>query len=747
MLTPDKPIETAEEDLLGRSSFATSFGDAIIDYRFKDSIAIGLFGPWGSGKTSIVNMAMEHVVSVSELNDKANPPIIVRFNPWNFSNENQLIAQFFRQLSAALKKPDNTPLIIDVGDKIERYATLLLPISIVAGPQGPAVVGTAVVIGRATKEAGRWWRKKKQPESSDLHEPESSDLHDAREELNGLLRNQPQKIIVILDDIDRLNNTEVRQIFQLVKSLADFPNTVYVLAFDKTVVINALSEEQRDGLQYLEKLIQVHWDVPLISQQTVEQLLFAQLESVFEATPPAIWDKDYWSNIYTRGLNAFFRNLRDVTRYVNSLQFSFSLVNEEVNGVDFFALTALQVFTPALYDKVRDNKDLFAGAANYLDDAKTIENRKMQFDELFDEAMRTTEKVQSLQKQLKDLLQLLFPKLKSLNGSAYYAENWLNDWRKACRVCHPDFFDRFFALSLRKGELSQSEMRAVLALAHNLELFSKALEKLNNEGKSAHFVRFLKDYTDDETRIPLSHISTIVMALLDIGDSFRQREAFFDIPISSAISFRVGELASRLPTQDARFGMLKRAVEYATHSLYTIVALIIDQRIEHGKSETKDNVKPMEAWTINEHQLEELEQLMCSKVAEWAARDKLLRHRMSCTILYIWDRWCPSTNAQGFAKRIMHTDQGLLQLIAGCTLPPRTFYIRNFAPNASWEIDPETLGGLVSLEDIEPIIRKIAAARPENLDERTEKALQTLLMYFENENYRNEFQSLRRSGS
>jgi predicted KAP-like P-loop ATPase len=107
------------------------------------------------------------------------------------------------------------------------------------------------------------------------------------------------------------------------------------------------------------------------------------------------------------------------------LRFSFSRVNEEVSAVDFFAITALQVFTPALYDEVRDNKDLFAGVF-YDFNKKTLDDVKPQFDAVLDEAMGGSERAQSLQKPLMDLLRLLFPKLESLFGFSNYGEDWLN---------------------------------------------------------------------------------------------------------------------------------------------------------------------------------------------------------------------------------------------------------------------------------------------------------------------------------
>jgi len=122
MFDPDKPIQSQKEDILDRASFAQSLGDAILKYKEKDSIVIGLFGAWGSGKTSIVNMALKRVQSVTNSEHK---PVIVNFNPWNFSDQNQLIGQFFDQLSSTLGRKDCAQRCKRVGGEIKHVVLIL----------------------------------------------------------------------------------------------------------------------------------------------------------------------------------------------------------------------------------------------------------------------------------------------------------------------------------------------------------------------------------------------------------------------------------------------------------------------------------------------------------------------------------------------------------------------------------------------------------------------------------------------
>ena len=80
MFETDEPIKEFKEDLLNRTEFAKTFGNAINNYKNEDCLVIGLMGEWGSGKTSLINL------SLKQIEDK----IIIHFNPWIFSEQNRL---------------------------------------------------------------------------------------------------------------------------------------------------------------------------------------------------------------------------------------------------------------------------------------------------------------------------------------------------------------------------------------------------------------------------------------------------------------------------------------------------------------------------------------------------------------------------------------------------------------------------------------------------------------------------------
>ncbi|MBM2835098.1 MAG: hypothetical protein HW406_2259, partial [Candidatus Brocadiaceae bacterium] len=139
---PDQPIQAGKEDILGRQAFSQTLASAICSYQDKNSIVVGLYGSWGSGKTSIINMSLEHIGLITQNKPKKECPIVVKFNPWNYSDQNQLISQFFKQLSLALKKGEAKKTAIKIGKYLAAYAAFFEPaLSIVHPVAGSAARG------------------------------------------------------------------------------------------------------------------------------------------------------------------------------------------------------------------------------------------------------------------------------------------------------------------------------------------------------------------------------------------------------------------------------------------------------------------------------------------------------------------------------------------------------------------------------------------------------------------------------
>jgi len=709
MLTSDQPIKSSKEDVLGRVDFAQHLGQAIINYKESDSLVIGLFGAWGSGKTSILNMCLEYIDTKSVNFADEEKPIIVKFNPWNFSDQDQLISQFFIQLSSVLGRHDYAKDLKGVGKQLEKYASFFEPFSLLptVGPYADKLYKTLRSIGNAAKTSG---------------ELKGRDLNSTKEELNELLDKQSHKILIVIDDIDRLDDLEIRQIFQLVKSLGDFKNTIYLLAFDRNVVINALSKVQEgSGIEYLEKVVQVPFEIPLISKGEVEDFLLNQLSELFNNFPENKWDKDYWINIYHSGFKYFFRNIRDVKRYINSLQFNYEIVKREVNVIDFLAITGIQVFLPEVYYGIRDNSEIFTGV--YLHYGRT-DKEKEEYKKRCDLIIKDV-KIVPPEKFL-EFLKRLFPKLETYYGNTYYSNEELHNWRRDCRICSPDYFERYFKLSISREEISQQEIETILSVSDDPEQFSKYILKLIEEGKILRFLELLSDYNPD--RIPQENIEPIVTVLMDMGDLFPERGNNILIKTRYRLSYLFDQLIHRITNQEKRYRIYKNSIDKTTNSLYTIVYEVNKLGKEHGRFGTVQDLKPEEDRTINSDQLKELEELACEKIKIWANDGKLVKHKNLQHILGNWKIWGTRQQVKDFVENQIKNDESLIYFVTGFLDESFTQVLIDYAANSEWEININNIEEFINLKEIEPKIRRIYSSPLfDQLDETQKIAIKKLL--------------------
>src|SRR5262249_43210596 len=120
-----------------------------------------------------------------------------------------------------------------------------------------------------------------------------------------------------------------------------------------------------------------------------ENIFSDRIKQVLSLIPEDSWNKEYWADMYYTSIRYFFKNCRDITRYVNILQFSYMRLRDVVNPVDFFALTAIEIFLPTIYEGIRDNKDLFTDLLDnvYVLNDNLIKKDRMRCDEIIERAV------------------------------------------------------------------------------------------------------------------------------------------------------------------------------------------------------------------------------------------------------------------------------------------------------------------------------------------------------------------------
>lgn len=208
-------------------------------------------GDWGCGKTSIINLTFNELKK-----DKPNW-IFVEFNPWYFSNQENLILQFFKLLLDKLNSKHKINKSIKKSLKnLAKSLTISLNLKIIT----------------ISSNIDKFLDNNKFKEVTSL-----------KEELNESFSKLDYKIIISIDNIDRLTDDEIKQTFLLVKSLADFPNVIYILSFDRNVVVDSLQKLQNyDADKYLEKIIQVPIFVPEITQTRMNLLIRNKFSPIYQ---------------------------------------------------------------------------------------------------------------------------------------------------------------------------------------------------------------------------------------------------------------------------------------------------------------------------------------------------------------------------------------------------------------------------------------------------------------------------------
>ncbi|MGH9428654.1 MAG: KAP family P-loop NTPase fold protein, partial [Terriglobia bacterium] len=318
----DNPITRPEEDALGRAKPARSFAEQVLSLDSTEGVVVGVLGPWGSGKTSFVNLARGHL--------KDSGVTVLEFNPWMFSGADQLVQAFFVELSAQLKIRAG---LAEIGKLLEDYGETF------SGLGWLPLVGPWIERGRAaTKVVSKLLQRRKEG------------IGGRRSKVQKALALLEKPIVVVLDDIDRLTTSEIRDVFKLVRLTANFPNVIYLLAFDRLRVEQALGEQGIPGRDYLEKILQIGIDLPAVPADVLNSQILKSIDATLaKIEDPGRFDQNAWPDVFMEIIRPLIRNMRDVRRYAAAIHGTVRDLGGQVALVDVLALEAIRIFLPDVF--------------------------------------------------------------------------------------------------------------------------------------------------------------------------------------------------------------------------------------------------------------------------------------------------------------------------------------------------------------------------------------------------------------
>lgn len=432
----DAPIHSQAEDRFSRWAFAERSATVIATRKDSSSLVVGIYGPWGDGKTSVLNL-MEVALNAHE------DVVTIRFNPWHFESEGQLIRAFFDTLADAAGRKLATRGE-QIGTALKKYGGLLSVASMSFG-------GIGVSPADGVKDLGE--------------QLSSVKLDELKDRLGSLLTDSGKRIVVLIDDVDRLDRAEVHGLLKLIKLSASFANTAYVVACDDEVVAASLGERYgaggiAAGRQFLEKIIQVPLHLPNAEADDLRQLAFEGVDDVLQqnAMSPAEGDVEAFVRHFSLGILPALNTPRQVKRYVNAIRFSVPLLKGEVCATDQLLLEAVRIVYPPLYLKIRENQETYVGRSasgfgGEVDKDKTQAAVRSHIEEL-----PSTDR-----EAARGVVEALFPRTKN----ASYGSDWESVWSEGQRLASNDYFRRYFQYSVPKRDIADGFLHRLFETAAN----------------------------------------------------------------------------------------------------------------------------------------------------------------------------------------------------------------------------------------------------------------------------------------
>lgn len=674
----DKPIKSSEQDLLGRITFSKQLGEAIYKYDGKDGLVIGVFGKWGTGKTSILNMVVNEINYLSESDDER--PIIVNFSPWNYTDKDNLISIFFEDLRIKLKLHSNKENMKQIVRAIDQYSGVLNLLSY-----------TSVVINQ------NWIMMLKYPLKYFYQYIrgkilEDTNLAKAKTNLEKVLVKSNQKIIVIIDDIDRLTNTQIRDIFQLVKQVGNFPNIIYVLSMDRDVVCRALEcVHNIDGAEYLEKIVQIPFEIPALMKPKLREILLTNLEDIVKTISdnPKI-DKSYWSEVFVNCIEPYIKTLRDVNRVINTFQFRYKILYEETAFEDMVALTTIEVLEPQLYQWIGRNKDLLCSTYSHSFSALSRDKsdyRTSIYEELKKIGINTDIGIK--------FLTTLFPVFANdINErSVSYTSSNI---RETMRVAQEERFDSYFMFDLKKIPISRYIINNCI---NELELndLIVVVSKINDAGNIEYFIDELRSLVNT---IPTERLGLLSSVILNVLHKFSQNSQFFMLSAYTKAEFLVYSIMSRINDENERYNLIKSVLENINkEQLGTLASFINRIELSHGRLAGKE--ESIEKQLITLQHLIDIEPIYVSKIHEITQSEVIIDIRDFHMAFYLWE-CLDKDRARTYLNNILKEDNNILKFI--CAIASKW----TSENDAGWYYSLDKVSNYISVDIVYEKIKEIS---------------------------------------
>ncbi|MCE3227927.1 MAG: Phage exclusion protein [Bacteroidetes bacterium] len=508
----DTPISAATDDKFQRYEFSRRIAETVKNRKAENCLVVGVYGAWGEGKTSVINF-IENELKTS------NDIVVIKFNPWRYGDENALLTQFFNQFAETLDANLQTSSE-KVGKYVKKYGKFLnvdIPF-----------IGNSADLAESIGEGLA-----------------NVNIETLKERIEKIILDSKKKIVIFIDDIDRLDKSEIYSVFRLVKLTADFKHTTYILSFDEEMVASAIGERfgegSRDaGRNFLEKIVQVPLKIPTAQPNDLKSFCTQLLDNIFDSNKIELEQSEINRFViqFTENVLLKLNTPRLAVRYANSLSFSIPLLNGEVNLVDLMLIEAVKTFYPLHYSFIKENPEYFINSYNKKYSENSDEEKKSDFKNYF--AALNQGFTRRQQEAIKELLMELFPLMEMAFRNVSYSDNSYKEWIKGKRIASAHYFNRYFSYSVIKGEVSDVAFKNLVSNISTKEIpeIAQEIKELVAKSSSENFLFKMRIIEEDFNWSSSIKLAKALCSIHEIFKNSKKANFFgFEAPEAQAAIF------------------------------------------------------------------------------------------------------------------------------------------------------------------------------------------------------------------
>ena len=310
----DHPLTEEEEELSGWTSQAQALTQKLLatDTSYA-AFSLGIVASWGEGKSSFMGIMQRY------LQQARQEVIVMRFNPWLYDKEAQLTKVFFEELRRTL-----VPYSSKLSKSIDNYADLLL------------------AVDSSWLKFAHQLLRLSQRSTVEQFDKLSRDI----EELG-------RKVVIFIDDVDRLTREELMELFNLVRNSSNLPCLYFVLAYDKSYVLKTLQSDGEHMSRYPEKILQEEYPLPKLDPDKMWAVLEQCLREAQFGRRNYILAQQLLDELKGERVNLPYHltTIRMVKRMVNAFNSRYELLHSlGINTRDLFIFELIYYVYPSVYD-------------------------------------------------------------------------------------------------------------------------------------------------------------------------------------------------------------------------------------------------------------------------------------------------------------------------------------------------------------------------------------------------------------